>query len=85
MSYQVGQRYNQQKLVDTSSIHELVKMNPPSFTGSSVTEDPQKFIEDLKNIFDVMHVAEDEREELGAYQKKGVPTIWFYQWKKTRV
>ncbi|KAH0758077.1 hypothetical protein KY290_021570 [Solanum tuberosum] len=62
----------------------LISINPPSFTGSSVTENPENFIEELKRVFDVMHVAESERVELAAYQLKGVARIWFDQWKKNR-
>lgn len=53
-------------------------MNPPSITGSSVTEDPENFI--WCNA-----IVEAERVELVAYQMKGVAGIWFDQWKKNRV
>lgn len=33
----------------------------PSFRGSSVTEDLENFIEELKKIFNVMHVVEAQR------------------------
>ncbi|XP_015057550.1 uncharacterized protein LOC107003794 [Solanum pennellii] len=55
-TYQVGQRDNWQEVADTLRIHEHLRINPLSFTGSIVTEDPENFIEELKNIFDVMHV-----------------------------
>ncbi|WMV59177.1 hypothetical protein MTR67_052562 [Solanum verrucosum] len=60
-------------------------MNQPSFTGSSVTEDPENFVEELQKVFEIMHVADAERVELVAYQIKGVARIWFDQWKKNRV
>ena len=47
-------------------------MNPPSFMGSNTTEDPEHFIEELKKVFDVIHVADTERVELAAYQLKDV-------------
>jgi len=62
-------------VVDTSRIRELLRMNTPSFTCSSVTENLENFIEELKRVFDVMHVAESERVELAAYQLKGVARI----------
>ncbi|XP_049366101.1 uncharacterized protein LOC125830955 [Solanum verrucosum] len=83
-TYQVGERDNRQEVASTSRIRELLRMNPPSLTGSSVTEDSENFIEDLKRVFDVMHVADAERVEL-AYQMNGVARIWFNQWKKNRV
>ncbi|WMV34367.1 hypothetical protein MTR67_027752 [Solanum verrucosum] len=45
---QLGQRENQQEVVDTSRIREFLRMNPPSFTCSSVTEDPENFVEELQ-------------------------------------
>ncbi|KAK4722051.1 hypothetical protein R3W88_012284 [Solanum pinnatisectum] len=63
-TYQVGQRDNRQEVTDTSRICKLLRMNPPSFTGSSVTEDPENFIEELKRLFDVMHIADEERANI---------------------
>uniref|UniRef100_M1D8V3 Retrotransposon gag protein n=1 Tax=Solanum tuberosum TaxID=4113 RepID=M1D8V3_SOLTU len=46
---QVGQqRGARQEEADTSRIREFLRMNPPSFTDSSTTEDPENFIEELK-------------------------------------
>ncbi|KAH0784113.1 hypothetical protein KY290_003711 [Solanum tuberosum] len=70
---------------DTSRIRVFLGMNPPSFMGSSTTEDPENFIEELKKIFDVMHVADIERVELAVYQLKDVTKAWFDQWKGGRV
>lgn len=39
-------------------------MNPPSFIGSSTTEDPDHFIDKIQKVFDVMHVDDAERVEL---------------------
>ncbi|WMV07929.1 hypothetical protein MTR67_001314 [Solanum verrucosum] len=72
-----NRRCNQQDVADTSSIHEFFRMNPPDFTGSSVTENPENFVEELQKVFEVMHVAEPERVELDAYQLKGVARVWF--------
>ncbi|WMV37585.1 hypothetical protein MTR67_030970 [Solanum verrucosum] len=69
---------------DTSRIREFLGMNPPNFMGSSTTEDPENFIEELKKIFDVMHVADTERVELAVYQLKDVARTWFGQWKGGR-
>ncbi|XP_049365830.1 uncharacterized protein LOC125830693 [Solanum verrucosum] len=49
-TYHVGQGDNRHEVVDTSRIRELLRMNPPSFTGSSVTEKPENFIEELKRM-----------------------------------
>ncbi|WMV51147.1 hypothetical protein MTR67_044532 [Solanum verrucosum] len=69
---QVGQqRGNHQEVADTSRIHEFLRMNPPDFTSSSVTEDPEKFVEKLQMVFEITHVVDTERVELAAYQMKG--------------
>ncbi|WMV33411.1 hypothetical protein MTR67_026796 [Solanum verrucosum] len=60
-------------------------MNPPSFTVSSVNEDPKNFVEELQKVFEIMHVVDVERVDLDAYQLKSVARIWFDQWKKGRV
>ncbi|XP_049344680.1 uncharacterized protein LOC125809052 [Solanum verrucosum] len=60
-------------------------MNSPNFTGSSVTEDPENFVEELQKVFEIIHIADVERVELDAYQLKGVARIWFDQWKKNKV
>ena len=52
-------------------------MNPPSFTGSVTTEDPENFVEEFQKVFEIMHVADTEMVELAAYQMKGVARIWF--------
>uniref|UniRef100_M1D9C9 Gag-pol protein n=1 Tax=Solanum tuberosum TaxID=4113 RepID=M1D9C9_SOLTU len=45
---QVGQqRRARQEEDDTSRIREFLRMNPPSFTGSSNIEDPKYFVEEL--------------------------------------
>ena len=33
---------------------DFVSVNPPKFLGLQVGKDPQKFIDELKKIFDVM-------------------------------
>ncbi|WMV46212.1 hypothetical protein MTR67_039597 [Solanum verrucosum] len=71
------QRGNQQEVADTSRIREFLRMNPPSFTSSSVTEDPKNFVEELQKVSEIMHVADTERVELAAYEMKGVARIWF--------
>lgn len=52
-------------------------MSPPSFTGSSSTEEPENFIEELEKLFVFMHVVDAERVEVAAYQMKDVARTWF--------
>ncbi|XP_049405200.1 uncharacterized protein LOC125868633 [Solanum stenotomum] len=50
-----------------------------SARSSSTTEDPESFVEELKNVFEVMHIADAEKLELAAYRLKNVPRTWFDQ------
>ncbi|KAK4721591.1 hypothetical protein R3W88_011824 [Solanum pinnatisectum] len=75
------QRGARQEKVVTSRIHEFLRMNPQSFTSSSTAENPENFIEELKKVFDVMHVIDTVRVKLAAYQMKNVSRTWFEQWK----
>ena len=59
-------------------------MNPLFFTGSITTEDSEIFLEELKKVFDVMHVIDVEMVELDAYQLKNMAGTWFDQWKQGR-
>ena len=52
-------------------------MNLPSFTGSSTFKDPKNFVEELKKVFEVMHVVDVGSVELVAYQLKSVARTWF--------
>ncbi|KAH0679031.1 hypothetical protein KY284_020116 [Solanum tuberosum] len=82
---QIGQqRGARHEGADTSRIREFLGMNPPCFMGSSTTEDPENFIEELKNIFDMMHMTDTERVELATYQLNDVARTWFDQWKGNR-
>ena len=48
---QVGQQQGARlEEVDTSRIREFFRMNPPSFTNLSTTEDPVNFVEQLKKL-----------------------------------
>uniref|UniRef100_M1DMF2 Retrotransposon gag protein n=1 Tax=Solanum tuberosum TaxID=4113 RepID=M1DMF2_SOLTU len=78
------QRGARQEEADTSRIRDFLRMNPPSFTGSSTSEDPKNFVDELKKVFDVMHVANTKRVELAAYQLMNVSRTWFDQWKGGR-
>ena len=71
------QRGARQERADTSRVREFLRMNPPSFIGSSTTMDPKNIVEELKKVLEVMHVVNDERVELDAYQLKSVARTLF--------
>ncbi|XP_049368651.1 uncharacterized protein LOC125833533 [Solanum verrucosum] len=59
-------------------------MNPSTFYGSNVDEDPQGFIEEMFKVVDAMGVSSQVKAELGAYQLKDVAQVWYEQWKDER-
>ena len=61
-----------------------MRTNPPSLTGSSTTRDQKNFINELKKVLDVMHVADVERVEIAANLLKYVSRNDFDQWKEGR-
>jgi len=52
-------------------------MNPPEFTASNHSEDPENFVYELQKVFEVMHVVDTECVELVSYHLKGVSKIWY--------
>jgi len=60
-----------------SRVSDFLHMNPPVFTGSRVTEDPQRFIDEINRILRVMHISETEAVELASYQLKDVAIAWY--------
>lgn len=52
-------------------------MNFVDFTNSSVIEDSKNFMEELEKVFEVMHFADVEHEELVALKLKGNSRIWY--------
>ena len=52
-------------------------MNPPTFYGSKVEEDPQKFIDEVYKIILSMGLSTSEKSELATYQLKDMAQAWF--------
>ena len=59
-------------------------MDPPTFTGSDLNEDPQDFIDQIQRTLEVMHVSGRETVELAAYRFKGEAIYWYEDWKRSR-
>ena len=57
-------------------VRDFVNMNPPKFLGSQTNEDPRNLQDEIKTIFKVMQVNENDRVELASYQLKDVAHIW---------
>ena len=54
-------RTNRNDRLVAASVSDFVGMNLPQFLGSQVGKDPQKFIDKVKKIFDVMLVTLSDR------------------------
>ena len=67
-----------------SRIRYFTRMNPPTFFGSTVEENPQGFIDEVFKVLDAMGVSSQEKAKLGAYQLKDVAQVWYEQWKYER-
>ena len=63
---QVGQqRGAEQEWADTLRIREFLRMNSPSFSIQCISEDTKNINEELRKVFEVMHVGDTERVKLG--------------------
>ena len=61
-----------------------MRMNPLTFDGPNVDENPQCFIDDVFKVVDVMGVTPGEKAELAAYQLKEVAQMWYEQYRSER-
>ncbi|WMV08905.1 hypothetical protein MTR67_002290 [Solanum verrucosum] len=53
-------------------LRDFTRMNPPTFFGSKVEEDPQNFIDEVFKILDAIGVTPRDKAELASYQLKYV-------------
>ncbi|TMW97730.1 hypothetical protein EJD97_005070 [Solanum chilense] len=67
-----------------STIGDFMTMNPPTFHGTKVDEDPQGFIYEIFNVVDAMGVTPRDKAELSACQLKEVAQVWYEQWRGER-
>ena len=61
----------------TSRIRDFTKINPPTFLGSKVNEDPQGFIDEVLKVLHGMGVTFKEKEKLAAYKLKDVAQVFY--------
>ena len=80
----VRPRVNAIESTVASRLRDFTRMNPPTFFGSKVDEDPQNFIDEVFKIVDAMGVTPREKAELASYQLKDVAQVWFEQWRDER-
>lgn len=51
---------------------------------SKAKEDLQEFVDDMENIFKVMHASDTKGVKFATYQLKGVDYQWYGEWKEQR-
>ena len=61
-----------------------MRMNPPTFHGTKVYEDPIGFIDKVFKVVYALDMTLTEKADLGAYQLKDVAEVLFEQWKMER-
>lgn len=65
-------------------LQDFTRINPPIFTESKISEDPQIFVDQVHNIFISMGATDIEKVELAFYQLKDVSLTWCKMWKDCR-
>ena len=68
----IDPRPHQQVTTMASCLRVLSLMNPLTFYGSKVDEEPQEFINEVYNILYTMGMSSSEKAELSTYQLKDV-------------
>ena len=63
---------NKNGLLGVERLCDFVRMNPPEFLGSQINKDPQNFIDEIRKIFEVMHVTRNDQIELASCKLKDV-------------
>ena len=81
---EVVPRRHQQVTTMASRLRDFTQMNPPTFYGSKVEEDPQEFINKVYKILLAMGLSTSEKAELSTYQLKDVVQAWYVQWRGNR-
>ena len=74
---EVVPRPNQHVGTMASHLREFTRMNPPTFYGSKVEEDPHEFIDEIYKILYAMRSSNSEKAELATYQLKDVAQILY--------
>lgn len=59
-------------------------MNPLTFYGSRVDEDPQEFVDEVYKILFAMGLSTSEKDELSIYKLKDVDKTWHVQLRENR-
>ena len=67
-----GPQVNPNASTPASRIQEFMRIDPPTFHGTKVDEDPKGFIYEVFKVVDAVGVISRENAELATYQLKEV-------------
>ena len=65
-------------------VGHFMMLDPPTFTGVKVEEDPQGFLYEVEKIFCVIHATNVEGVEFASYQLQDVTYQWYEEWDRAR-
>ncbi|XP_070002054.1 uncharacterized protein [Nicotiana sylvestris] len=75
---------SQRDRTGSSTVREFLHLASPLFTGSSSTEDPQDFIDQLYRVLRVMHAFVTEAVKLVSFQLRDVVVLWYEASERSR-
>ena len=71
--------HSHQQSTMASRLRDFTRMNPPTFHGSKVDDDPQDFIDEVSKIIFAKGLSTSEKVELDTYPLNDVVQAWFVQ------
>ncbi|KAF3653705.1 hypothetical protein FXO38_15522 [Capsicum annuum] len=68
---------------ENTKVGQFIRLNPLVFTGIKVEKNPQGFIDEMENIFYVMHITIMKGVDFSTYQLKDVAYKWYKEWEQS--
>ena len=81
-NWDVAPCLHQQVTTMASRLRDFTRMNPPTFYGSKVNQDPQDFLDEFYIILFDMGVTSIDKAEWEAYKLKDVAQTWYVHWRE---
>ena len=67
-----------------SRLRDFSQINPLTFYGSKVDEDPQEFVDEVYKVLYIRGVTSSDKAELASYQLKDVAQTWYVECRDNR-
>ena len=81
-NWDVAPCLHQQVTTMASRLRDFTRMNPPTFYGSKVNQDPQELLDEVYKVLYAMGVTSSKKDELASYQFKDVAQTWYVHWRE---